>query len=269
MKFLLTFLFVCVYVAAPAQTVDSVKRNISLSLGAAHYRLMDEAFSLERVKYRGTPFNTVFAWQRSTSSHLFNGGLQVTYGNVSPQIRRPEAVFLKLQMNAAYAKCVLQYKLLNTSSILYAGVQINSSNHILFDEKYLEEIVVSSFHTLDVVAYQHARLSDKNELRLSLVLPAVGFLKRTAYEGGANQEMEKQYRNSPLSLFFKDTKFSAFRPWQFPQFAVAWFHRIAPKTDLILHYQFNFFRSDEKAPVSLYSNSLSAGFRFNFNKQPR
>lgn len=267
--FIIALVSVFAYSAACSQQRDTVKRNISISLGATHYRLVDEAFSLERTKYRGNPFHTVIAWQRSTPRHLFDGTVQIAYGNVSPLTERPDAVFFNIQCSASYARYAFKYSLFKTSNMLYAGGRFRSSNHALVDEKYLEEIVVSAFHTLDVFVHQHTSLSGRSDLQFSLSFPVVGLLKRTAYEGGANQEMERQYRESPLTLFFKQAKPRVFNPLLFPQFSIIYTYSLTSKTDLMLSYQFSFVKNNEIATVSMYGNALSAGFRFNFNKPSR
>lgn len=250
------------------QSSDSVSRNFSVGMGAKHYRLIDEAFSHERVKYRGTTFMLELAHQRFTNKYFFMAEANGSSGKASASGQRFDAHVIHIRIAAAYARNVLHYKAMKTSSRLYIGGQLASSNYVIENVDEDDELTLSLYHTLNLFLFQRTTISARDQLEFSLSLPLVGFTKRGNYDGASNQDLEEEYEEGTRHLLFDRAKFSALNPLTLPQIAIDFVHQIRPKTDLIISYQFNYLKNTEIAPIHLYSNAFMAKLRFNFNKYP-
>lgn len=248
------------------QSRDSVSRCFSVGMGAKHYRLIDEAFSHQRVKYHGTTFMLELAHQRFTDKYFFIAEANAGAGNASASGQRPDGQLIYARIAIAYARNVLLYNAMRTSSRLYIGGQLASSNYVIENVDQDDELTLTAYHTLNLFLFQSTMISTRDHLEFSLSLPFLGFTKRESYDGGINQELEEEHKAGVIHLFVDRTKFSSVNPLALPHLAINFVHRIGPKTDLVIGYQFNYLRNTEIAAIHLYSNALMAQLRFNFDK---
>jgi hypothetical protein len=107
-------------------------------------------------------------------------------------------------------------------------------------------------------------LSSRSSIELTLTLPVAGFVKRATYDGGANQDLEADYQNNPVSLLFRGSRPSLVNPLSLPQLTIGYLYGIAPKTDLTLTYQFGYLENSDLKPIKAYYNGLVTGLNFNF-----
>lgn len=249
-----------------SQSRDSVSRSFSVGMGAKHYRLIDEAFSHQRVKYHSTTFMLALAHQRLTDKYFFMAEANAGAGNASASDQRPGGELIYVHIAIAYVRNVLHYKAMKTSSRLYIGGQLASSNFVIENVDQDDELTLTVYHTLNLFLFQSTMISTRNHLEFSLSLPLLGFTKRASYDGRINQDLEEEYKAGVIHLFVDRTKFSSVNPLALPQLAIDFVHRIGQKTDFVIGYEFNYLKNTEIAPIHLYSNTLMAKLRFNFNK---
>src|SRR5690606_11183622 len=90
--------------ASFGQEVKKIGRSLSVTMGALHYRLIDEAVVHERMQYQGTSCAAALSHQRSTEKYVFaiqGGGGS---GWTSAYAQWPDARVLRLWLNAGYAR---------------------------------------------------------------------------------------------------------------------------------------------------------------------
>src|SRR5690606_7236611 len=129
-----------------------------------------------------------------------------------------------------------------------------------------DEATITANHALALAFVNRIRLSSRNNLDVSVLLPFAGFSRRTNYDGGINQEVEEEYDKSVLYPLFHRAKFVAMNPLRLPMVAVDFNRRIRPQTDMVVGYRFEYMRDTSIEPVRIYGNRLQVGLRFYFNK---
>lgn len=252
--------------AAYGQDGKKVARNISITLGAAHYRFIDEAFAHSRVQYNGTSFITGLSHQRSTDRYVLavqGGGGS---GWTSAYARWPDARVLRLWLNAAYARRILDHTVMRAASTLYLGAQLATSNWVIENVDEYDEGTINGFHTVNVFVFHKTTLSTHTRVEVSLSLPVAGFVKRSSYDGGINLELEQEYDEGQFHVIFDHAKLSGVNPLRLPELNVDFIRGIGLNTDFIISYRFNYLKNPTTPPLNLYSNTLSAGLRFNFDR---
>lgn len=259
-------LLILLITAAYGQDGKTVARNISISLGAVHYRFIDEAFAHSRVQYSGTSFIAGLSHQRSTDRYVFavqGGGGS---GWTSAYAQWPDARVLRLWLNAAYARRILDHTLMRAPSTLYIGAQLASSNWVIENVDEYDEGTINGFSTINIFIFHRTALSTGSRLEVSLSLPVAGLVKRTSYDGGINLELEQEYDEGELHVIFDHAKVSGVNPLRLPELTIDFVRSIGPNTDFIMSYRFNYLKNPTTPPINLYSNTLTAGLRFNFDR---
>lgn len=252
--------------ASFGQEVKKIARSLSVTMGAVHYRFIDEAFAHERMQYQGTSFAAALSHQRSTGKYVFavkGGGGS---GWTSAYAQWPDARVLQLWLNAGYARRILDHKIMKASSTLYIGGQLASSNWVIENVDEYDEGTINGFNTVNFFIFHKTIISTGSRLEISLSLPVAGLVKRTSYDGGINLDLEEEYDSGEIHVIFGHTALSGVNPLYLPELGIDFIHGIGPNTDFVINYRFNYLKDLTIAPVRLYSNSLLAGFRFNFDR---
>lgn len=259
-----SILLVVVKLEVTAQVNTEFSKNLSVSFGTTHYRFIDEAFTHHRTQFNGTVFSMDLRYQKYTSKYSLNVELLASRGGISAKNQRLEGNVSYIQLATSYARHVSNYNLKGIPSAIYIGGQIRSSNYIIEDLHVLEEATVAFNQVLDLFLLQRMSLSQKNYLEITAAFPLAGFIKRTRYDGGANQDLEGSYQDDVLGLIFSGSKFSVLNPFRMPQLNMVYVHRLTRKTDFNLRYQFHYLKYNANHEVNLFGNGLVAGLRFNF-----
>ena len=245
------------------QAQKKSEKTFQLSLGADHIRLIDQGFTSSKLKFTGTAFIASMSYESLSETRLFGALLRGSFGNLTSADKSLNAEFTRLEIDLTYAKSLPEYSFLKIQNKVYAGVGISSYNFALENEPELENISITFYHTANLTLHQISHINEKNKLQLKVVLPVLGWVKRSAYDGGANQELEED-SNNVLKLFFNDSEFSLLNPLKIPRVNIAYSYRIAPKTEFTINYLFNYLHSRDPEPIKAYNNSLLGGFKFNF-----
>ncbi len=245
---------------------DSLTRSISLNIGGAHYRFIDEAFAHERVRYAGTMFTFSMDHQRITNAYYMFATLCAAIGNASTSGPHPDANFTSIQVSFTYARRVSDYTLMKCPSAVFVGAGLVSSNYGVENVDDFDEATITANHVIALAVVNRIRLSSRNGLDISVLLPFAGFAKRTNYDGGINQELEEEYDKGTLYLLFHRAKIGTINPLRLPVVAVDFNRRIRPQTDLIVGYRFEYMKNTSIESIRLYGNRLQVGLRFYFNK---
>lgn len=245
------------------QASNPTKNSLTISLGADHHRLIDQAFTSSRLKFTGTSFSTALFYQRTTDVYAFETRVQGGTGKVATGDNTLTSRAGRIHLSVSYARSVVNYSLLNTQNIGYLGVQASSFNSAIYNEALLENVSVTFYNTLNVLLKQTTRLDQAKDLQLELVLPVLGWTKRSIYDGGANQELENDADNIG-NLLFNNSRFSFVNPLSVPRINLTYVHRLTPKTDFTLKYFFSYLYDNDIEPIKSYQNGLLAGLKFNF-----
>lgn len=246
------------------QDASTYTQSIQVSLGISHSRLIDEAFTNNRLKFSGTTPTLLLGYTSLTDSKLFSVQLEGSTGKVKIQGNKLPTNLHHLQLAASYGRKVKNYELLGILHQLYAGLHLQTLNYVIEDLDVTEDVSLNFFHTLGLVIHQISQLDEKNSIQLSLVLPIMGLTKRDNYGGGINQQLESDFEDNLGGFLFRETTFAAFFPWELPQFHINYSRLLSPKSVLAVDYEFSFVKSDEIAPLNLYNNRLLLGLQFKF-----
>lgn len=251
---------------AHGQEGKKIERNLSVSLGAVHYRFIDEAFAHSRVQYSGTTFIGAMSHQRSTDRYVFVAQGGGGSGWTSAYAQWPDARVLRLWLNAAYARRILDHTVMGVPSTLYVGGQLASSNWVIENVDEYDEGTINGFNTINVFLFHKTALSSGSRLEISLSLPVAGLVKRTSYDGGINLDLEEEYDEGEIHVIFDHAEMSGMNPFRVPELNIDLILSIGPNTDFVVNYRFNYLSNPSIPPLRLYSNALSAGLRFDFDK---
>jgi hypothetical protein len=258
------FFFTAIPSTLCGQSNQAPGNSIHVRLGAIHHRFIDEAFSHGKFKFSGTAIAAHLSYRKQTESYVLNALLQGGPATTVRQRNGPEANLIWFQLAAAYARQVADYPLLGSENKLYLGGQVSSLNYILAELDVIEDASVTLNHTLNFFLRQTTVLSSKSSIALTLTLPVAGFVKRATFDGGANQELEADYENNPVSLLFRESHLSLVNPLSLPQLTISHSYGITPRTDLTLTYQFGYLENRDLKPIKAYHNGLLIGLMFKF-----
>ncbi len=263
--YLLTFLLILLANAIYGQQSADVSKSLSFKAGAAHHRFIDEAFSHERVKYKGTNFTGVLSYERASHQSYLRieaGGIT---GSASAPAPRPDANMIHIWLGVTYARQVLSHSIGQASGSLYFGGQLSSSNYVIENVDEHDEVSVATYHTANLFIFDRMEISSRNRLQLSLSVPLLGFVKRGNYDGGINLDFEQQYQKGAVHVLVDDAAFRIVNPVSLIRFNVDFLRRLRPEIDFVLRYEYSYLRNTDIAPLNLYGNALVTGFRFNLN----
>src|SRR5690606_25434626 len=143
---------------------DSLTRSISLNIGGAHYRFIDEAFAHERVRYAGTMFTFRLDHQRITNAYYMFATLSAAPGGASTSGPHPDANFVNVRIACTYARKISDYTLLRFPSTLFVGGGLVSSNYVIENVDDFDEATITANHALALAFVNRIRLSSRNNL---------------------------------------------------------------------------------------------------------
>lgn len=244
------------------QQLSDRKQGLNFLFGPSHYRFIDESLAQARLKFRGTGFNSLINYENQSSKQRLSGNLQFGTGTMRHQLSNLSIKLYNLELDFSYQCKLANYKLMGRESALFLGPQLNLVDYVLRDEEVLENVTVSFTHTLGALLTQELTINDKSSLDLSWSIPMIGFVKREAYDGGANTELENDLLNNLGRLFFGGGKGKFVSPLHLSSLKLGYTYTPSGKNSLSLHYQLNWLNLEQGAPIQLYGNSLGLGIQF-------
>ena len=264
LRFIMVFYGLVLMSTTHGQSVPRSANELTIGFGAMHTRLIDEAFTHNRLKFYGTAFTPLVTYQRQFNHHLFRIAAVGNKTNLKSKDREFDAELIHFDVSLSYAYRVVDHVLLTRESQLAVGVQVAAINELLLELEIIEDATVTFLYTGNVYLLHTTHLSDRSDLRMELYLPLAGFIKRESYDGGANKQLESEYIENRFDLFFDDASFHFMNPLTLPRIHLKYLYRAGGRTDLMCRYQFHYLVNREIAPIRLYGNGLQVGLNFNF-----
>ncbi|MCB0854759.1 MAG: hypothetical protein KDD63_21200, partial [Bacteroidetes bacterium] len=200
---LLSILMICLSIRVNCQELFSNPKSLQLSFGPTHYRIIDELFTQKKVKFSGTIFSSKVKYEKSTPKHIFGASIGYSQGKVKNLASDVKVTLHDLQAAISYQKVLSNCSILGKEGKLSAGAQISLLDYVLIDDDILENATVTFNYLLDVLVTQKIDVNPQHRFALSLVLPIAGFIKREVSDGGANQQLEKDFNDNPGRFFIK------------------------------------------------------------------
>lgn len=237
--------------------------SVLVIVGADHHRFIDEAFTTSRLKFAGTSYGAAFAYRRESGSYLLDARVEGGAGEAAVEGGRLASGLYHIGLGASFGRRVAEYAVGGARSVGYLGAHLSSANSVAENEPVLENVSVTFRHTLGLSLHQTTRLGRAAGLQVDLALPLAGWIKRAAYDGGANQKLERD-RHHVGRLLFGDSRFSIANPLTAPRIGVTYTHRLHRNADLALTYRAGYLRVGEDARLRAYHNGLLVGLRYSF-----
>lgn len=239
------------------------KSGIGINFGAAHYRIIDQGLTFNKLLFRGILPTVHLDYTKETSKGIFSTSLGACSGKIKMKDGKSDpADFTNARLSVSFVKKITTYKMFGWESTLYAGLQLGSLiNYIKSEDLDNETVLVS--HGLYINAFQDIPLDESKSIRLSIVLPVAAFMKRIIADGGLNIPPTDEF-SRPLNLLFSDTKFS------FPgiaRFGIDYLKELSARTDFTIKYGFTYINTSVNEPIRYYSNEILLGFKFYFRHE--
>lgn len=242
---------------------SETKNNFQLMLGAIHYRLIDEAFTENKLLFSGTSFAIDLAYQRKSNGHVFKTNIGANKGNVVAQ-EVLKADVLYLQMATSFATRVKKFSMFGKSTELYFGSQLSIKDYVLSDNEIIENTTVLLNNSVGLYLYYFLVISTKSTIEADIALPLIGLHRREQYDGGTNKKLEKDFEEGLFHVLFTDYQFGMISPLNLPQMNINYILSIGETSAFTVNYVFNYAANDSIQPIKLYTNGLLVGLRFNF-----
>lgn len=249
-------------VSLQGQELSPNKQGLSFVFGASHYRLIDESLTHARLKFTGTGFSSSISYENQSIKRRLSGNIQFGTGTMRHQLSDLSIQLYDLQLELSYQSKIASYKLFGHEATLFLGPQLSLLDYVLRDEEVLENVTVSFTHALRAILTQELLINSKSSLGLSWSIPVFGFVKREAYDGGANTELEDDLLNKLGSFFFGDGEGQLLTPLNLSNLNIGYVYTPSGKNSLSLHYQLNWLNLEDGDPIRLYGNSLLLGLQF-------
>jgi hypothetical protein len=239
---------------------EEEKNLLGLTFGAAHYRVIDEAFTASKLKFAGTIPATQLSYRRTNNKNMLVASLYASFGHIQTPDKSISSLIEQFELSFSYLRAAAKF---NDRARLYAGGELSSMAYLRYDEKQLNNVSGLFIHGLFAHLLGEFDINGSHKIIAEMKLPALLFIKRENSDGGANVELEDE-ADEPLNLLFSDTYVSGLNPATYFRFNLGYEYRLWRRIRMGADYKFACVNEYSNGALRMYSNQLLGGFKFSF-----
>lgn len=249
---------------AQAQTDSSYipvyKNALTLTVGALHSRIIDEAFTAAKLKFTGTITAVQLNYQRRYDRTILLGSVYGAGGKVSTTDGYIGSSMEQYNLSCSFLADVLNGR---ERTGLFVGGELSTMAYIREDDRQLNNISGVFIHGL----YFHIRgeysINRRHKLETEILLPGLLFIKRGVADGGANIELVEE-ADEPMKLVFGRTYVAGPNPATYFRYKLGYAYQASPRIHFIAAYSFSCVNEYSNGELRMYNNQLLGGLKFLF-----
>jgi hypothetical protein len=241
-------------------TITARKNSIGLSIGAVHHRVIDEALTASKLKFKGTipalELNYQHRYQRSILVASAYGAL----GYIHTPDESLSSSMQQFRLGCSFLNNIHQN---NKRTGLFIGGELSSMWYMRYDEKQLNNLSFLLIHGLFLHVKDEYRINKRSMLIAEIHLPGLMFIKRESGDGGANLELAEEIDN-PGQILFSNTYLAGPNPATYLRYRLGYEYAFSSRASFTVDYSFSWVNEYSNGTLKMYSNQLLAALKFKF-----
>jgi hypothetical protein len=162
-----------------------------------------------------------------------------------------------------YLRKIRKYDFAGKENELSAGIHVSSINYILENEPIIDNVDIFSMHGVYIGAHDHIKLTRKQSLQLTYLVPMAVYSNRVLWNGGASKFTYSD-RENILRTLVTNGEFSYFAVFRNVQLSAHYAIILGRGADFEIRYRFFYSNNFSQPPIHFYSNEILVGFKFKF-----
>jgi hypothetical protein len=254
--------FIPVFSQDRDSTGTEKKNRIHLNLGLIHTRLIDDGYS-RNLLFRGTNCKFGLGYGRETKKYSFNFLIEGSVGKVKSKSSHLPSDFYTVQPSLEYSRKLKEHLMWGKQNAWWAGLSVSSLNYYMINEPVFDNASILSLHGLYATVGNRLYLDEKQYLHFTYRLPAVVYINRLLWNGGAS-DLTYSDQEHLLKTLTTRGSFTYFDIFNNVQLDASYTRHVGKGADFVLFYRFKYLSPPTELPVHLYSNEFLMSLKIYF-----
>lgn len=256
-------IIICFHASAQNDsTRQRLKRNgIAFQAGPIHTRMIDDAYTGNRLLFKGTNTNFRLTYTNEGPRYHFDFSVEGSHGDVSSKHGDLPSTLDRIMINLAYFQRLHEFSVASRHGAILAGLTLNSNTFTIENQPVIDNNNILSIQGIYLGLRPEFNIARNQYLRLTYLLPVIASTGRII---GSESNFSYEERQHPIRLLMSNPETSYFAITDLVSLRLSYEVRLRPAIALTANYGFQYVSSTYKDLFQLYANELLFGFKISF-----